>query len=119
MAKMRQNWAVSAASPGDSKVLPIPDLSAFEAVIKGSGDREISTTMAFCTCAECIIERQGTRPSHCSDCAGMKPGTFGMEGMFRQLGIYTREGQKYVLNDSNQVMYYREDRKGKYWKKDQ
>lgn len=112
MAKMRQKLGgFLPRRRKDSKVLPIPDLSAFEAVIKGSGDREISTTMAFVRVLSALLKDKVLGP-RIVPIVPDEARTFGMEGMFRQLGIYTCEGQKYVPNDSNQVMYYREDRKG-------
>ncbi|QPG06306.1 pyruvate dehydrogenase (acetyl-transferring), homodimeric type [Salinimonas marina] len=91
--------------------LPAPDLKAFEAVTKGSGDREISTTMAFVRVLTAMLKDKkiGKRvvpiiPDEAR--------TFGMEGLFRQVGIYSSQGQKYEPQDSDQVAYYREDTKG-------
>ncbi len=89
----------------------IPQLSAFDAVLKGSGDREISTTMAFVRVLNTLVKDKkiGKRivpiiPDEAR--------TFGMEGMFRQIGIYSSEGQKYIPQDRDQVAYYKEDKKG-------
>ncbi|MGQ3891103.1 pyruvate dehydrogenase (acetyl-transferring), homodimeric type [Legionella sp. CNM-4043-24] len=91
--------------------LPIPDLSAFSAVTKGTGDREISTTMAFVRILTTLLKEKdlGPRivpivPDECR--------TFGMEGLFRQIGIYSPVGQLYTPVDREQVMYYREARDG-------
>jgi pyruvate dehydrogenase E1 component len=91
--------------------LEIPSLKAFEAVTKGSGDREISTTMAFVRVLTALLKDKkiGERivpiiPDEAR--------TFGMEGLFRQVGIYSSQGQKYEPQDSDQVAYYREDTKG-------
>ncbi len=91
--------------------LEIPSLKAFEAVTKGSGDREISTTMAFVRVLTALLKDKkiGERivpiiPDEAR--------TFGMEGLFRQVGIYSSQGQKYEPQDSDQVAYYREDKKG-------
>ena len=91
--------------------LPAPALKAFEAVTKGSGDREISTTMAFVRVLTALLKDKqiGKRivpiiPDEAR--------TFGMEGLFRQVGIYSSQGQKYEPQDSDQVAYYREDQKG-------
>lgn len=95
----------------NSRVLPIPDLSAFDSVLKGSGEREISSTMAFVRILNTLVKDKALGP-RIVPIVPDEARTFGMEGMFRQLGIYTREGQKYTPNDRDQVMYYREDRKG-------
>jgi len=91
--------------------LPAPDLKVFESVTKGSGDREISTTMAFVRVLTAMLKDKkiGKRvvpiiPDEAR--------TFGMEGLFRQVGIYSSQGQKYEPQDSDQVAYYREDTKG-------
>jgi len=91
--------------------LPAPALKAFDAITKGSGDREISTTMAFVRVLTALLKDKqiGKRivpiiPDEAR--------TFGMEGLFRQVGIYSSQGQKYEPQDSDQVAYYREDKKG-------
>ena len=91
--------------------LPIPDQSAFEAQIKSSGDRELSTTMAFVRILStlCKDKELGQRVV---PIVPDEARTFGMEGMFRQMGIYSSVGQLYDPADSNQVMYYREDKQG-------
>ncbi len=95
----------------DTQPLPIPALSAFDAILQGSGDREISSTMAFVRVLNTLTKDKliGKR---IVPIVPDEARTFGMEGMFRQLGIYTSEGQKYVPNDRNQIMYYREDKNG-------
>jgi pyruvate dehydrogenase E1 component len=91
---------------------PVPPLSAFEQVIKGSGEgREISTTMAFVRLLTALVRDKGIG-KHIVPIVPDEARTFGMEGMFRQLGIYSSEGQKYVPVDRDQVMYYREDKAG-------
>lgn len=94
-----------------SQPLKIPDLGIFESQLEGSGEREISTTMAFVRMLSALTKdkRIGKRVV---PIVPDEARTFGMEGMFRQLGIYTSEGQKYVPNDRDQVMYYREDQAG-------
>lgn len=94
-----------------SAPLQVPGLDLFESQLKGSGDREISTTMAFVRMLSALTKdkRIGKR---IVPIVPDEARTFGMEGMFRQLGIYTSEGQKYVPNDRDQVMYYREDQAG-------
>lgn len=94
-----------------SQALTIPDLSAFSASIADTGDREISTTMAFVRILSVLLKDKelGQRivpivPDECR--------TFGMEGLFRQIGIYSPVGQLYTPVDQGQVMYYREARDG-------
>ncbi len=92
--------------------LAAPPLSAFEQILKGSGEgREISTTMAFVRILTAIVRDKGI--GKCIvPIVPDEARTFGMEGMFRQLGIYSSEGQKYEPVDRDQVMYYREDKAG-------
>jgi pyruvate dehydrogenase E1 component len=91
--------------------LEIPDISAFEAQIKGTGDREISTTMAFVRILTALA-RDKKIGQHVLPIVADEARTFGMEGLFRQLGIYSAVGQLYRPEDSEQLMYYKEDRKG-------
>ena len=90
----------------------VPALSAFDQVLKGSGEgREISTTMAFVRILTALV-----RDKNIGKCVVPivpdEARTFGMEGMFRQLAIYSSEGQKYEPVDRDQLMYYREDKAG-------
>jgi len=89
----------------------IPDLDMFDALLKGSGDREISTTMAFVRILQALTRDKEIGP-RVVPIVPDESRTFGMEGMFRQLGIYAHEGQKYEPEDSDQLAYYREDQKG-------
>ena len=89
----------------------VPALSVFDAILKGSGEREVSSTMTFVRVLNALLKDKkiGKRivpiiPDEAR--------TFGMEGLFRQVGIYAHEGQKYVPQDADQVAYYREDKKG-------
>ncbi|MFU8832770.1 MAG: pyruvate dehydrogenase (acetyl-transferring), homodimeric type [Wenzhouxiangella sp.] len=95
----------------ESRPLEIPELSAFETVTKGSGDREISTTMAYVRCLAVLLRDKNLKknivPIICDEAR-----TFGMEGLFRQIGIYAPFGQLYEPVDSDQLMYYKEDQKG-------
>jgi pyruvate dehydrogenase E1 component len=86
----------------------VPPLLAFEQQLKGSEGREISTTMAFVRILTALI-RDKNLGKHVVPIVPDEARTFGMEGMFRQLGIYSSEGQKYEPVDRDQVMYYRED----------
>ncbi len=91
--------------------LEIPDLKAFDAQLKSTGEREVSTTMAFVRILNtlCRDKKIGQRVV---PIVPDESRTFGMEGMFRQLGIYSVEGQLYRPEDADQLMYYREDKKG-------
>lgn len=91
--------------------LPAPPLKAFEAITKGSGDREISTTMAFVRVLTVMLKDKKVG-SRVVPIIPDEARTFGMEGLFRQVGIYSNGGQKYVPQDKDQVAYYREDEKG-------
>ncbi|KMQ76163.1 pyruvate dehydrogenase (acetyl-transferring), homodimeric type [Marinobacter subterrani] len=95
----------------DCQPLQAPPLDTFKAVIEGSNGREISTTMAFMRLLTALTKdkRIGKRVV---PIVPDEARTFGMEGMFRQLGIYSSEGQKYVPEDREQIMYYKEDKKG-------
>ncbi|RMG35061.1 MAG: pyruvate dehydrogenase (acetyl-transferring), homodimeric type [Gammaproteobacteria bacterium] len=91
--------------------LEIPALSTFKALLEGSGEREMSTTMAFVRFLTTLI-RDKKVGKFVVPIVPDEARTFGMEGMFRQLGIYSSVGQLYTPVDSDQVMYYREDKKG-------
>ncbi len=91
--------------------LKIPGLSVFENQTKSSGDRELSTTMAFVRMLA-ALSRDKEVGKRVVPIVPDEARTFGMEGMFRQMGIYSSVGQLYDPEDSNQVMYYREDKEG-------
>ena len=95
----------------DFEALTIPPLSVLKSLLKGTGDREISTTMAFVRILSTLIKDKqiGER---IVPIVPDEARTFGMEGMFRQLGIYSSGGQLYEPTDTDQIMYYREDKKG-------
>ncbi len=94
-----------------SEPLVIPDLSTFDSLLKDSGEREFSTTMAFVRLLS-TLTRDKLIGKNIVPIVPDEARTFGMEGMFRQLGIYSSKGQLYEPMDSDQVMYYREDKKG-------
>jgi len=94
-----------------SESFTAPELSAFEQLTKGTGEREISTTMAFVRGINLLLRDKQIGPRIVPIVAD-EARTFGMEGMFRQIGIYAPEGQKYRPQDADQLMYYREDQKG-------
>jgi len=91
-----------------STALAIPELSAFETQLRGSGEREISTTMAFVRLLSVMVKDKSIG-ARVVPIVADESRTFGMEGMFRQLGIYSHQGQNYKPQDSAQLMYYRED----------
>ena len=91
--------------------LEIPDLSAFDALLKGSGEREMSTTMAFVRILTALT-RDRNVGRFVVPIVPDEARTFGMEGLFRQLGIYSDKGQLYEPQDADQLMFYREARDG-------
>jgi len=94
-----------------AEALDVPALSAFDAQLKSTGDREISTTMAFVRILSALIKDKTLGPKLVPIVAD-ESRTFGMEGMFRQLGIYSSVGQLYHPQDADQLMWYREDKQG-------
>ena len=98
--------------PKASVSLAAPGLDAFDAQLKASGaGREVSTTMAFVRILTALL-RDKNLGKFIVPIVPDEARTFGMEGLFRQLGIYSAEGQKYTPVDKDQVMYYREDAAG-------
>ncbi len=91
--------------------IPTPPLETLKAVLDGSGDREISTTMAFGRILSQLVKDKDLGKRIVPILAD-EARTFGMEGMFRQLGIYSPVGQLYEPVDRDQVMYYREEKDG-------
>ncbi|HJU38324.1 MAG TPA: pyruvate dehydrogenase (acetyl-transferring), homodimeric type, partial [Tahibacter sp.] len=94
-----------------SESLPTPELAALEQITKGTGEREISTTMAFVRGLNLLLRDKAVGPRIVPIVAD-EARTFGMEGMFRQIGIYAPFGQKYKPQDADQLLYYREDTSG-------
>lgn len=111
---MKQREALGGFLPArntKTELLNTPELSAFASVTHNLGDREISTTMAFVRILGVLLKDKSIAnrivpivPDECR--------TFGMEGLFRQIGIYSPVGQLYTPVDHEQVMYYREARDG-------
>jgi pyruvate dehydrogenase E1 component len=99
------------ARKADFEPMTTPPLSAFKKQLESSGEREISTTMAFVRVLSSLVKDKNIG-SRVVPIVPDEARTFGMEGMFRQLGIYTSAGQKYVPHDHQQIMYYKEDKKG-------
>jgi pyruvate dehydrogenase E1 component len=91
--------------------LTTPPLAAFERLLKDTGEREISTTMAFVQALNIILRDKSIGPRVVPIIAD-EARTFGMEGLFRQIGIYSPVGQLYKPVDHDQLMYYREDEAG-------
>ena len=89
----------------------LPDIKIHDKLLAGTGGREISTTMAFVRILNELIKDKAFG-KYIVPIVPDEARTFGMEGMFRQLGIYSSVGQLYEPVDSDQVMYYREDMKG-------
>ena len=94
-----------------SASLAIPPLSSFQRLLDNSGEREISTTMAFVQMLGTLV-RDKNIGKHVVPIVPDESRTFGMEGMFRQLGIYSSVGQLYKPQDADQLMYYRESKDG-------
>jgi pyruvate dehydrogenase E1 component len=94
-----------------SASLDVPELSAFGAQLASTDGREISTTMAFVRILNTLL-RDKTIGKFVVPIVPDESRTFGMEGMFRQFGIFSQVGQLYKPQDADQLMYYREDRSG-------
>ncbi|MEA2295816.1 MAG: pyruvate dehydrogenase component [Solirubrobacteraceae bacterium] len=93
------------------EALQVPDLDAFKGQLEGTGEREISTTMSFVRILAALV-RDKQIGSRVVPIVPDESRTFGMEGMFRQLGIFSQVGQLYQPQDREQLMYYREDTAG-------
>ncbi len=91
--------------------LKVPNIDAFSNMMVNSGDREISTTMAFVRILNTLV-RDKEIGKYVVPIVPDEARTFGMEGMFRQLGIYSSVGQLYEPQDSDQVMFYKEQKDG-------
>ncbi|HSV50508.1 MAG TPA: pyruvate dehydrogenase (acetyl-transferring), homodimeric type [Burkholderiaceae bacterium] len=94
-----------------SAALAIPPLASFQRLLENTGEREISTTMAFVQMLGTLV-RDKQIGKHVVPIVPDESRTFGMEGMFRQLGIYSSVGQLYKPQDADQLMYYRESKDG-------
>jgi len=95
----------------DFDALDMPTLEDLKSQLKGSGKREISTTMSFVRILS-TLSKDKKIGERVVPIVPDEARTFGMEGMFRQLGIYSSQGQKYTPHDSDNIMFYREDKKG-------
>lgn len=99
------------ARRADFTPVDVPELDSFKALLKSSGEREISTTMAFVRFLS-TLAKDKKMGGNVVPIVPDEARTFGMEGMFRQLGIYSSVGQKYQPHDHDQIMFYKEDKKG-------
>jgi len=99
-----------ARMPGN-EALQIPELSAFDALLKSSEDREFSTTMAFVRMLGVLLKDKSIG-KQIVPIVPDESRTFGMEGMFRQLGIFSQVGQLYTPQDAEELMYYKESATG-------
>lgn len=95
----------------DTPKLEIPVLAKFDAQLKGTGDREISTTMAFVRILTTLL-RDKTIGKQVVPIVPDESRTFGMEGLFRSVGIYNPKGQNYTPQDADQMSYYKESING-------
>ena len=93
------------------ELLNTPPLSVFDKQLEGSGKREISTTMAFVRMLSTLVKDKNIG-ERVVPIVPDEARTFGMEGMFRQLGIYSSVGQRYTPQDAGQIMFYKEDERG-------
>jgi pyruvate dehydrogenase E1 component len=91
--------------------LAVPELSAFQSILDGTGEREISTTMAFVRILGTLLKDKNIG-KNVVPIVPDEARTFGMEGLFRQIGIYSSVGQLYTPQDADQLMSYREDKQG-------
>jgi pyruvate dehydrogenase E1 component len=92
--------------------LPVPPLSAFESLLKASGEgRVFSSTMAFVRILQALL-RDKALGKRIVPIVVDESRTFGMEGLFRQIGIWNQDGQKYVPQDADQLMFYKETKDG-------
>ena len=89
----------------------IPKLDFFDVLLKSSGEKENSSTMAFVRFLSLLIRDKEIGP-RVVPIVPDEARTFGMEGLFRQMGIYSSSGQLYEPEDSDKVMWYKEDIKG-------
>ncbi|HZQ60639.1 MAG TPA: pyruvate dehydrogenase (acetyl-transferring), homodimeric type, partial [Casimicrobiaceae bacterium] len=108
--RMRLGGYLPARRP-KAESLPVPDLNVFERFLKSTEDREISTTMAFVQILQTLL-RDKTLGKRIVPIVPDESRTFGMEGMFRQLGIWNQLGQLYTPEDKDQLMFYKELKDG-------
>ncbi len=108
--RTQQMGSVPARNPS-TEALNIPALSAFDSLLKSTDGREISTTMAFVRLLGILVKDKNIG-RQVVPIVPDESRTFGMEGMFRQLGIFSQVGQLYTPQDADQLMFYKEDKTG-------
>jgi len=91
--------------------LPVPALETFKNQLDGTGEREASTTMAFVRILTSLL-RDKQIGKNIVPIVPDEARTFGMEGLFRTVGIYAVKGQLYTPQDAGELMYYKEDKQG-------
>jgi len=99
------------ARHSDVPALVIPPLQAFDSLLQGTGEREISTTMALVRLLGVLLKDKNVG-KHVVPIVPDEARTFGMEGLFRQIGIYSSVGQLYRPQDADQLAFYHEDKQG-------
>ena len=110
--RIARRWAATCQRGGRiPRALEVPPLSAFAAQLTATGDRTISTTMAFVRILNTLL-RDKKVGKHVVPIVPDESRTFGMEGMFRQFGIFSQVGQLYRPQDADQLMFYKEDKSG-------
>jgi pyruvate dehydrogenase E1 component len=114
MKYLRERMAAMGPQPARNPLalcLQVPGLEAFEALLKDSEGREFSTTMAFVRILGILVKDKNIG-QQIVPIVPDESRTFGMEGMFRQLGIYSQVGQLYTPQDADQLMFYKESETG-------
>jgi len=114
MKYLRERGAAMGTIPARkpvSEALQIPGLETFDALLKSSEDREFSTTMAFVRLLGVLVKDKNIG-KQIVPIVPDESRTFGMEGMFRQLGIFSQVGQLYTPQDADQLMFYKESSSG-------
>jgi len=115
MRYMRERRAALGGSipvrSNNAPALQIPQLSIFDKMLASTGDKQMSTTMAFVRMITALT-RDKQIGRNIVPIVPDEARTFGMEGLFRQLGIYSSVGQLYTPQDSEEVMFYKEDKGG-------
>lgn len=114
MIYLRERSQVMGTVP-DRKIvaepLQIPGLDVFDVLLKGTEEREISTTMAFVRMLGILVKDKNIGRL-VVPIVPDESRTFGMEGLFRQLSIFSQVGQLYTPQDADQLMFYKEDKAG-------
>jgi pyruvate dehydrogenase E1 component len=110
-AKIAIHGSIPQRSSNNPDPLPIPDIEVFAEQLKGSGERSISTTMAFVRLISALLRNKEIGP-RIVPIVSDEARTFGMEGLFRQIGIYSNVGQLYEPADADQLMWYKESKTG-------